>query len=72
MRTKYKVKTKAVFNGQPVGSTIELDGKTAKKYEALKYLEIIEEVKAEPKQTKKATSAPKKPAKTSTENKADK
>lgn len=63
MATKYKVKTKAVFNGQPVGSTIELDGKTAKKYEALKYLEIIEEVKA--KQTKK-------PAKTSTKKKTDK
>lgn len=63
MATKYKVKTAAVFNGQPVGSTIELDGKTAKKYEALKYLEIIEEVKA--KQTKK-------PAKTSTKKKTDK
>jgi len=63
METKYKVKTAAVFNGQPVGSTIELDGKTAKKYEALKYLEIIEEVKA--KQTKK-------PAKTSTKKKTDK
>lgn len=63
METKYKVKTKAVFNGQPVGSTIELDGKTAKKYEALKYLEIIEEVKA--KQTKK-------PAKTSSKKKTDK
>jgi len=63
METKYKVKTKAVFNGQPVGSTIELDGKTAKKYEALKYLEITEEVKA--KQTKK-------PAKTSSKKKTDK
>ena len=63
MSKKFKVKTKAVFNGQPVGSTIELDGKTAKKYEALKYLEIIEEVKA--KQTKK-------PAKTSTKKKTDK
>jgi len=63
MATKYKVKTKAVFNGRPVGSTIELDGKTAKKYEALKYLEIIEEVKA--KQTKK-------PAKTSAKKKTDK
>ena len=64
MRTKYKVKTKAVFNGQPVGSTIEMDEKSAKKYEALKYLEIIEEVKAEPKT--------KKPAKTSTKKKTDK
>jgi len=64
MATKYKVKTKAVFNGQPVGSTVELDGKTAKKYEALKYLEIIEEIKAKPKTAKKAT-APKKQAKES-------
>ena len=72
MATKYKVKTKAVFNGQPVGSTIEMGGKSAKKYEALKYLEIIEEVKAKPKQSKKATSAPKKPAKTSTKKKTDK
>jgi len=61
MRTKYKVKTKAVFNGQPVGSIIELDEKTAKRYETLKYLEIIEEVK--PKAKKE--SAPKKPAKSS-------
>ena len=62
MATKYKVKTKAVFNGQPVGSTIEMDEKAARKYEALKYLEIIEEVKAKPKPTKKATE-PKKTAK---------
>src|SRR5690625_4073331 len=72
MATKYKVKTKAVFNGQPVGSTIEMDGKTAKKYEALKYLEIIEEIKAKPKPAKKAKSAPKKPAKTSAKKKSDK
>jgi hypothetical protein len=61
MRTKYKVKTKAVFNGQPVGSIIELDEVTAKKYEALKYLEITEEIKAKPAPVKKE-SAPKKPA----------
>lgn len=61
MRTKYKVKTKAVFNGQPVGSVIELDEKTAKRYEALKYLVILEEAKP----AKKATSAPKKTAKAS-------
>ena len=72
MATKYKVKTKAVFNGQPVGSTIEMDGKSAKKYEALKYLEIIEEIKAKPKPAKKAKSAPKKPAKTSAKKKTDK
>ena len=71
MATKYKVKTKAVFNGQPVGSTIELDEVTAKKYESLKYLEIIEEIKAKPKPVKKA-SAPKKPAKASSKKKTDK
>jgi len=72
MAKKLKVRTKAVFNGQPVGSTIELDGKTAKKYESLKYLEIIEEIKAKPKPAKKAKSAPKKPAKTSAKKKTDK
>jgi len=66
MRTKYRVKTKAVFNGQPVGSTIELDEKVARKYEALKYLEIIEEVKPKAKPKRKA------PAKKKTETKAKK
>jgi len=66
MATKYKVKTKAVFNGQPVGSIIELDGKSAKKYEALKYLEIIEEVKPKAKPKRKA------PAKKKSETKAKK
>ena len=66
---KYRVKTKAIFNGQPVGSIIELDGVTAKKYEALKYLEIIEEIKAKSKPkkstSKKSTSATKKTEKKS-------
>ena len=53
MAKKVRVVTKAVFNGQPVGSIIELDEATTKKYEALKYLEIIEEIKAKPKTTKK-------------------
>jgi len=69
MSKKYKVKTKAVFNGQPVGSTIELDEKVARKYEALKYLEIIEEIKAKSKPkkstSKKSTSATKKTEKKS-------
>ena len=60
MSKKLKVKTNAVFNGQPVGSTIELDEKTARKYEALKYCEVIGEVKSAKKE-----SAPKKPAKSS-------
>lgn len=69
MATKYKVKTAAVFNGQPVGSIIELDEVTANKYEALKYLEIIEEVKpkAKPKRkapAKKTTKTTKKKAET--------
>ena len=53
MATKYKVKTAAVFNGQPVGSIIELYEHVAKKYEDLKYLNIIEEVKPKKKSTKK-------------------
>lgn len=64
MSKKYKVKTAAVFNGQSVGSIIELDEKVARKYEALKYLEIIEEIKpkSKPKKStsKKLTSATKK------------
>ena len=60
MPKKYKVKTAAVFNGQPVGTIIELGEATAKRYEALKYLEIIEEVK----QAKKAKPKPKTTKKT--------
>ena len=59
MAKKYKVKTAAVFNGQPVGSIVELDEVTAKKYEALKYLEIIEEIK-QAKQTKPKAETTKK------------
>lgn len=55
MSKKFKVKTAAVFNGQPVGSIIELDEVTAKKYEALKYLEIIEEAKPKTKPKAKTT-----------------
>ena len=69
MTKKFKVKTAAVFDGQPVGSTIELDEKVARKYESLKYLEIIEEVKpkSKPKKStsKKSTSATKKTEKKS-------
>ena len=72
MAKKFKVKTAAVFNGQPPGSTIELDEAIAKKYEAMKYLEIISEVKPKSKPAKKAKSAPKKPAKTSAKKKTDK
>lgn len=69
MAKKFKVKTAAVFDGQPVGTTIELDEKLARKYEALKYLEIIEEVKpkSKPKKStsKKSSSATKKTEKKS-------
>lgn len=57
---KYKVKTKSVFNRQPVGSIIVLDEKFAEKYESLKYLEIIEEVKPKRKSTAKKEKAKKK------------
>ena len=62
---KIKVKTAAVFNKQPVGTIIELDEKIARKYEAIKYVEIVEEVKP----AKKAKSAPKKTAKSSSKKK---
>jgi len=76
MSKKYNVKTRAIFNGQPAGSTIVLSEKSAKKYEAMKYVEIISEVKpkSKPKSkpSKKASakteSKPKKPA-TKTEEK---
>lgn len=68
MAKKYKVRTKAVFNGQPIGSTIELNEALAKKYEERKYLEIIEEVKPR----RKRASASKKTAKTSTKTKTEK
>lgn len=57
---KYKAKTKAIFDGQPVGSIIVLEEKIAKKYESLKYLEIIEEVKPKRKSTSKKEKAKKK------------
>lgn len=65
---KYKVKTKAVINRQPVGSTIELDETSAKRLAKMKYVEIIEEVKTPP--VKKA-SAPKKPAKKASTKKSE-
>ena len=69
MAKKFKVKTEAVFNGQPPGSTIELDEAIAKKYEAMKYLEIIGEVKPKSKPAIKAKSAPKKSTKKQEEKK---
>lgn len=46
----------AVIDGNPIGSTIEIDGRSAKAYEALGYVRII----PTPKPVKKE-SAPKKP-----------
>lgn len=69
MAKSFKVKTAAIFDGQPAGSTIELDESLAKHYEALKYVEIIEEVKAP---VKKSTSATKKPASKRTSTKSKK
>lgn len=60
MAKKYKVQTNAVFNKQPVGSTIELDEGVAKAYEKLGYLEIIEEVKPKRAPARKKKAAPKK------------
>lgn len=66
MTKKFKVKTVgAIFNNQPLGSTIELSEQLAKKYSGLGYVEIISEVK--PKATPKAKAKPK--AKTKTEKK---
>ena len=78
MAKKYKAKTAAVFNGQPPGSTIEVDEAFARKYEALKYLEIVGEVKEQKPKAKadeKGKSAPKKSAtkpKAKTKPKGDK
>lgn len=53
-----KVKTTAVVNRNPVGSTIELPKATAEKLSAKGYVIIIGEIKPA-----KKVSAPKKPAK---------
>ena len=66
MAKKVRVVTKAVFNGQPVGSTLEFDEDFAKKYEAKKYLTIVGAVE-------KVESATKKPAaKTAAKSKSTK
>lgn len=66
---KYKVKTKAVIDRNPVGSTIELPKATAESLFAKGYVDIIEEVKpkAKPKRkapAKKTTKTTKKKAET--------
>jgi len=64
---KYNVRTTAVIDNNPVGSTIVLPKKTAESLADKGYAVILSEVKAETKPkkapAKKAKSAPKKPAK---------
>ena len=69
MAKSFKVKTKAVIDRQPIGSTIELDEATAERLAKMKYIEIIEEVKAP---VKKSSSATKKPASKRTTSKSKK
>lgn len=55
---KVKVETiGAIIDGHPIGSTIELEERTAKRLEALKYVRIINKQADE-----KGKSAPKKSA----------
>lgn len=57
--SRVKVETMAVIDRHPVGSTIELNERTAKRLETMKYVRIIGKVS----ETKKE-SAPKKASKT--------
>lgn len=58
---KVKVETiGAIIDGHPIGSTIELEERTAKRLEALKYVRIIKETKSQA--DEKGKSAPKKSA----------
>lgn len=61
--SKLKVEvTGAVVDGFPIGSTIEIDGRSAKALEAKGYVRILPQEKPKAPQVKKE-SAPKKPAK---------
>lgn len=68
---KYKVKTTAIIDRNPVGSTIELPKKTAEHLFQKGYVDIIEEVRPKPKSAKKTTtkSTAKKDAKKKAESK---
>lgn len=59
-QSKVKVETMAVIDRHPVGSTIELNERTAKRLEAMKYVRIIDDVGNKVAEPKKVTSAPKK------------
>jgi hypothetical protein len=66
--TNVKVKTVgAIFNGQPIGSTVELSKAEAEHYAKLGYVEVLPEEKA----AKKSESAPK-PAKSNDKKSAPK
>lgn len=45
MSKKYEVITRAIFDRSPIGSKIVVDEFIAKKYERMKYLTIVGEVK---------------------------
>lgn len=60
--SKFKVKTTAVIDNNPVGSIIELSKESAEKLSSKNYVIIIEEIKPKKAPAKKAKSAPKKPA----------
>lgn len=53
--SKFKVKTNAVINHNPVGSTIELPKADADRLSHIGYVDIIEEVKPKPAKKKTAT-----------------
>lgn len=58
MTKKYEVKTASVINRNPVGSIIELPKEEAERFEAMRYVEIIGEVKPEPKAKKSSDKKP--------------
>ncbi len=57
MTKKYNVETiGAVIDHNPIGSTIALSEKSAKYFESIGYVRIINEVKPKPKPAKKTTT----------------
>lgn len=58
MSKRYKVKTKAVINRNPVGTTIELPKADADRLSNINYVDIVSEVKPAPKKApaKKASA----------------
>lgn len=56
MTKKFNVETIVIIDRNPIGSTIELSEKTAKYFETIGYVRIINEVKPKPKTVKKTTT----------------